>query len=194
VQKTLKKISAAGKPARMIDAGERALALLAERPSSRSRVLIFIGQPMDSGSESKLESLRAEAEKENVAIYALVLPEAGKDFVSDTVSLQGAPKGGGGLKVGVELGRLVSVLNRSADAAAGVDPFSILTAATGGTQLHFRKQRELEDDIAAIGVELRSAYGLSYRPDSEEAGYHSIKVEVNVPGARVYSRPGYWLN
>jgi VWFA-related protein len=191
VQKTLKKITASGKPARMIDAGTRALSLLAGRPGSRSHVLIFIGQPMDRGSESDLALLRADAEKENVMVFALVLPEFGKSFVSDTVSLQGAPKGG--IKTGVDLGRLVSALNRSSHAEASVDPFSILTNATGGTQLHFRKQGELEAAIAAIGVELRSAYVLSYRPDSEAAGYHTIKVEVDVPGARVYSRPGYWL-
>jgi VWFA-related protein len=194
VQKTLKKISAGGKPARMIDAGAQAVAILAERPPSRSRVLLFIGQPMDRGSEATLQSLREDAEKENVSVYALVLPEFGKAFVSDSVSLQGVAKSAkGGIKAGIDLGRLITVLNRSSRAEAGVDPFSILTNATGGTQLHFRKQRELEDAIAAIGVELRSAYVLSYRPDSEETGYHTIKVEVNVPGARVYSRPGYWL-
>lgn len=194
VQKTLKKLSVEGKPARMLDAGTQALALLAERPSSRARVLLFIGQPVDSGSEATLQSLREEAEKQNVAVYAFVLPEFGKDFVSDTVSLQGVSKGeGGGLRAGVDLGRLMTVLNRSSNAETGADPFSKLTAATGGTQLHFRKQRELEDAIAAVGVELRSAFALSYRPDSEETGYHTIQVEVNVPGARVYSRPGYWL-
>ena len=87
---------------------------------------------------------------------------------------------------------LISVLNRRTTAAAAADPFSILTAATGGNQFHFRKQRQLEDAVAAIGVELRSAYLLSYYPNSAEAGYHSVKVEVDVPGARVFSRPGYW--
>ena len=194
VQKTLKKISAGGKPARMIDAGVKSVALLAERPSSQSRVLIFIGQPMDRGSEATLQSLQAAAEKENVAVYSLVLPEFGKAFVSDTVSLQGSGKGaGGGIKLGVDLAKLASVLNRSSQAETGVDPFSILTKATGGTQLHFRKQRELEDAIAAIGVELRSAYVLSYRPDSDATGYHTIQVQVNVSRARVYARPGYWL-
>ena len=50
----------------------------------------------------------------------------------------------------------------------------------------------MEDAVAAIGVELRSAYLLTYYPDSADAGYHTVKIEVNVPGARVYSRPGYW--
>jgi len=71
---------------------------------------------------------------------------------------------------------------------------SILTAATGGTLLHFRKQRQLEDAIADLGIQLRSGYLLSYYPNSKESGYHTVKVEVDLPGAKVYSRPGYWLN
>jgi len=43
LQSAVKSISAGGGPARMIDAGMRALALLSARPSSRSRVLLFIG-------------------------------------------------------------------------------------------------------------------------------------------------------
>ena len=193
VQSTLRTISASGKPARMIDAGIRALDLLAKRPRKRARALLFIGQPMDSGSESRLRSLQESAEKENVAVYAMTLPEAGKAFVSDTFFLQGvsfAEKGG--FRAGVDFATLISVLNRSADAGTAADPFSSLTAATGGTQIRFRKQRELEDGIAAIGVELRSLYVLSYYPTSSQAGYHTVKVEVDVPGAKVYARPGYW--
>ena len=146
---------------------------------------------MDSGSESALASLRESAENENVAVYALTLPEVGKAFVSDTFSLQGLSSRAdrGGFKAGVDAAKLVSVLNRSTTAVAAADPFSILTAATGGTQLHFRKQRQLEDAIAAIGVELRSAYLLSYYPNSAETGYHTVKVEVDVPGAKVYVPP-----
>jgi hypothetical protein len=74
----------------------------------------------------------------------------------------------------------------------GADPFSVLTAATGGTQVHIRKQREFEDAISAIGEELRSAYQLSFSPASSEPGYHVINVEVNVPYVTLFSRPGYW--
>jgi hypothetical protein len=56
-----------------------------------------------------------------------------------------------------------------------------------------KAQTELENAIATIGVELRSVYLLSYSPSSIEGGYHTIKVEVNAPGATVHSRPGYWL-
>lgn len=193
VHAALRTISAYGTAARMIDAGVRATRLLAERPSSRARILLFIGQPIDSGSESSFASLKESAEKDNIAVYALTLPMLGKTFVSDTFSLKGPTfEERGGFRAGVDLGKLVSVLNGSAKVEKGADPFSILIVGTGGIQLHFRTQRQLEDAIAAVGVELRSAYVLSYSPSSHEAGYHSVKIEVNVPGAKVYSRPGYW--
>jgi VWFA-related protein len=196
LQSALKSIAANGRRAPMIDAGMRALTLLSARPGSRTRVLVFIGQPMDSGSESTLAALRESVEKENVTVYALALPELGKAFVSDTFSLQGLSSKAdrGGFKAGADLGKLVPVLNRTVGAANNADPFSVLTAATGGTQLHFRKQRQLEDAIADIGIQMRTSYLLSYYPDSTEFGYHTVKVEVDIPGAKVYSRPGYWLS
>jgi hypothetical protein len=151
---------------------------------------------MDSGSEATLAELRDRVEKENVTVYAMALPELGRAFVSDTFSLQGLSSRDdrGGFKAGADLGKLVPVLNRTASAANNADPFSVLTAATGGTQLHFRKQRQLEDAIADIGIQMRTSYLLSYYPNSTESGYHTVKVEVDIPGAKVYSRPGYWLS
>jgi VWFA-related protein len=196
LQSALKSISASGRQARTIDAGMRALTLLSARSRSRTRVLVFIGQPMDSGSEATLAELRDRVEKENVTVYAMALPELGKAFISDTFSLQGLSSRAdrGGFKAGADLGKLVPVLNRTASAANNADPFSILTAATGGTQLHFRKQPQLEDAIADIGIQMRTSYLLSYYPNSTESGYHTVKVEVDIPGAKVYSRPGYWLS
>jgi VWFA-related protein len=195
VQLSLRPLAGSGRQARAIDAGMRAVAMLKERSKRRGKVLLFVGQPMDSGSESKVAALREEAERENVSVYALVLPEVGKAFVSDTFSLEGLSSSAdrGGFKAGVDLGRLVPVLTRTAQAEQATDPFSILTVATGGTQFHFRAQRELEDGIALIGVELRSAYVLSYAPSPADSGYHTIRVDVGVPGAKVHSRPGYWM-
>ena len=63
VQSTLQNLAADGARARMIDAGLRAVSLLRERPGSRARVLLFIGQPMDIGSESPLPALKEQAEQ-----------------------------------------------------------------------------------------------------------------------------------
>lgn len=179
--------------ARLLDAGVRAASLLAERPASRTRVLLFIGQPIDKGSESTLASLAESVARDNVAVFALALPLMGKSFVSDTFSLQGVSKAErGGYRASTDLKNLVRVLSAGSATVENSDPFSTLIAATGGTQLHIRTQRQLEDGLATIGFQLRSAYQLTYYPSSVEPGHHTVSVEVDVPGAKVYARPGYW--
>lgn len=188
VSVALHKATASGKRARMIDAGIRAAQLLCERSQARTRILVFVAQSLDNGSEAKLDGLLERLESDNVTVFALTLPEIGKAFVSDHFALEALSSrtDRGGFKASVDLGKLVS-------AAARADPLSQLTAATGGTQIHFRKQRELEDALSAVGVQLRSSYLVSWTPSSAEPGYHAVRIDVAKPGAKSYSRPGYWL-
>lgn len=195
LDRVLRKISPSGHQARMIDAGLRAIALLKERTGARSRVLLFIGQPMDNGSSAKLDVLEAQAERENVQVYAFTLPLFGKSFVSDAFTLQGLGSQWykGGYQASVELTKAVPALRRAGQARARSDPFSLLTVATGGLQISFRKQRQLENGIIAMGDALRSRYVLSYAPYPDTIGYHTIAVRVGIPEATVYARPGYQL-
>jgi VWFA-related protein len=192
---TMRTIAPAGFHARAIDAGVRALAMLRLRPGARTRTLLFIGQPADQGSEYALDDLKRDAERDNVVVHALVLPVAGKAFISDTFSLQGLSSvtDRGGFQVGLDLTRLIPVLAHGASAAGKTDPFSVLAAATGGTEFHFRKQAQLEDAISIVGVELRSAYTLSFTP-SGEPGYHALRVETTAAGGKTHARAGYWLD
>lgn len=167
-------IAAKGSKCRMIDAGLRAIELLKDRKRTEARVLLFIGQGTDRASEAAWSGLKEEAERENVSIYAL--------------NSSGTPDAPGGNE---DLGWLMSTLGHQ-DAKA--DPLSPLIVETGGTELHFHGQRELEDAIGTLGVELRSAYLLSYYPSSDNPGHHTILVEVSVPGAKTYARPGYILS
>ena len=189
----LRSMKPAGRDARLRDASWRALGLLRERPPNRARFLVLVGQPHDSGSVTSLSDLEAATDAENVTVFAITLPEFGKKFVSDNFWLEGPASAAerGGFKAGVNLGKLISVLEHAGGATAGTDPFSELTTATGGAQFHVRKQDELEHALTAIGFDAHSAYQLSYTPNSSDLGYHAIKVEVDVPGARVLSRPGY---
>jgi VWFA-related protein len=159
--------------ARMIDAGMQAIALLKDRKRTEARVLLFIGQGTDHGSEAGWARLQEEAARENVSVYAL-----NSSGSRDTGGSPGNP----------DLGWLLSTLGHQGD------PLSTLIAETGGTGLHFHGQSELEDAIGTLGVELRSAYLLSYYPSSENPGRHTISVEVSVPGAKTYARPGYMLS
>jgi VWFA-related protein len=196
VQLAMRRIVTSGVRARMFDAVARGIALLKQRSVARNRVLVLIGQPYDDGSDALLADLRKEAERSYISIYTLTLPEMGRSFVSDALTIEGPASSAerGGLKARVDLAKLISVIDRSGAVSAHADPFSVLSAATGGTQIRFRRQSELEGGLAAIGVELRSSYLLSYSPDHADPGYHAINVQVDRKGARTYARPGYWLS
>jgi VWFA-related protein len=194
VSASLKKVSAKGQEARMTDAGALALDLLKTRHAANTRIVIFIGQPVEVGSAYRLESLRERAERENVAVYALTLPLFVRAMVSDILSIDGLPKERSGVRANVNLGKLIPALGHGGSSQNATDPFSILAAATGGVQHSVRNQKEFERAIGNLGIELRSAYSLSYSPSSPEPGHHKIRIEVDVPGARVQSRPGYWLS
>lgn len=195
IQQCLHALSSAGLRARSIDAGLAAIQLLKQRPPRRTRVLLFIGQPIDDGSESTLASLQEEAEKENVTVFGLALPEIGKSFVSDTFTLAGPSNTveRGGYTAGVDLARLISVLNRTAAASSASDPFTTLSAATAGGLFRFRKQYELEGALAAAGLQLHSTYVLTYYPSLTTRGRHTIQIEVNREGAKVRARPSYFI-
>jgi VWFA-related protein len=187
------KVTEGGRRARMIDAALAAVDLLRQEPLSRSRVLLLIGQAMDHGSRSKLAELVERAQRENVTVYALALPQFNKAFVEDTFSLEALSSrtDRGGFKAGADLSKLAPALTAAAEVSGKDDPFTSLTRITGGTQLHFRNQRALEDAVGIVGTELRSVYTLSFTPDAPHPGYHSLKLEVNVPGATPYARRGY---
>jgi VWFA-related protein len=191
VRDAFTKLSTSGQDAHMLDATERGIQLLKGQPASRARVLLLIGQSYDKGSTETLAKVTRDATAENVQIYALILPLAGKKFVADTFHFPNMASQGGGLGVGVELTSLIPTLLRGAKSSHGGDPFAELAIATGGTQIHFRKQAQLENALIVMGTELRSTYSLSYTPSSTELGYHSIRVVVKVPGAITYSRAGY---
>jgi VWFA-related protein len=192
-QSALSRLAPHGTRARMIDAGLIGIELLKASPPSILRVLVFIGQSMDYGSASPLSDLSEQAEKENITICALTLPEFGKSFVADTFSLQGVSGAErGGFRAGVSLHKLAPVLARAGQIEKRTDPFSLLTLATGGIQLRFRRQNDLEAAIATLGAALRSGYLLSFSPLSTDRGYHRINVETAVPGPKAYFRSGYW--
>jgi len=188
-------LTPSGRDAHLFDAGRRATAILATRPPSRRRVLVFIGQPADTGSDSDLAALRRDVERDDIAVFTITLPILGKSFVSDTFSLNGVTFAErGGFRAATDLRKLVAALDHKAATEAGADPFQTLATATGGIQFHIRTQRQLEDAIAAIGLQLRSGYVLSYHPAPADPGYHTVRIESTIPGARIFTRPGYWLD
>jgi VWFA-related protein len=187
---------AAGNKSRTLDAIAEAAKQLEQVPPQRRRVILLVAQSGDKGSESKLPDVLRELELNNITLYSLVMPRVGKDLIGKTVSIQDAKavfhRNDAGYVAGFDLAQLIPEIYKSGKAATGEDDVSILTAETGGRQTAFRKLRDLEAGISAIGEELHTGYVLRYTPDHYDSGYHRIRVLVNRPDTIVRARPGYF--
>jgi VWFA-related protein len=178
-----KQIPPSGGKARMIDAAEQAIQMLAARPASHRRVLLLVGETRDRGSQAKLEHAVTLAQRENVSVYAVSYSA----YLTPSTAKPGTiPTDGAFDLLGVfrEIGRL-----------AKTNAAEAFTKYTGSSHLSFLKQRALERAISRIGEELHSQYLLSFTAGAESGdGFHAIEVQVkNRPDLVVRTRPGYWL-
>jgi len=130
-------------------------------------------------------------------VYQLVMPLAGADLIQNSVTLgkiHGVALGNGtGIMGTVDLGKVVPEIVRGQRTASGQDDLVILANELGGRRLPFRKLRDLESGLAAIGRDLHTGYVLRYTPDQNDEGYHQIHVEVARADVTVRARPGYYL-
>ncbi len=73
------------------------------------------------------------------------------------------------------------------------DPVPVLTRYTGGQQYALQNEHALERAITQIGEEIHGQYLLSYTPvNTQDSGFHRIRVVSKRTGVEVRSRPGYW--
>jgi VWFA-related protein len=160
-------------------------------------VILLIGQSSDYGSSSRLRDAIEKLEKNNIVLYSLAMPQVGRDLIGSTIAVKSTDGVFGvhdtGIMMTLDLGKLVPEIYRSNKAASGKDCVTVLTAETGGQRIPFRKLKDFEAGISAIGEELHTGYILSYSPDRYDAGYHRIRVELDRTGVVIRSRPGYFV-
>jgi VWFA-related protein len=182
---------------RTLDALMAAGRELEQEPPQRRRVILLIAQAADIGSKTSLRDVIRELELNNIVVYSLVMPRIGSALISKTVSLQDAKSylhsNDIGIVGGLNLGELIPEIYRAKKTAARKDALSIVTAEMGGGQLPFHSLQDLETSVSAIAEELHTEYALSYTPNPYDPGYHRILVEVQRAGAKVPSRPGYYV-
>jgi VWFA-related protein len=200
---------------RLYSALSTAVRLLQDRPITRRRVIIVVGESQDSGSEQRLGEVLRDAQLSNVVIYSVGLSTAAAALRSQSQpkSVQSTPPGTFGLPPVPGMPQTPSSDQQQRYGSAQVDvlalaewtvqhvkavvkdrPFEVATAATGGLNQSTFRDHSIENAIDAIGGELNSQYTLSYHPtDSDILGYHHITVTVNRMGTKVRTRPGYYL-
>jgi len=214
IEKTIANMKAGDKTARLYDALSDAVVLLRSQPSGRRRVIIVVGEPLDTGSNEKFGQVLREAQLANVVIYSVGLSSTAalaltEPQLSDPVSATppgtfGMPPVPGTVQTPTSADRQnAMVLNLGAVAELAVrnvpglvidHPLEVATAATGGMYQSTFRNSTIEKALAAIGGDLNAQYTLSYNPTkSDQPGYHQIRIVVKRSGVKVRTRPGYYL-
>jgi VWFA-related protein len=157
-----------------VNAARAAIEMLASRPARRRRLLLMITQAGDAGSASGFMDVLRAAEHANVRVFALTIQSNGKPESAALDLMHLIPE--------IEQGKSVT----------GDDAVSILTQYTGGRQIPFRGLHALESAMTALGAEFHSEYHLRFSPDSDDPGWHRLRVEVARKGAQVRARSGYF--
>jgi hypothetical protein len=88
LDKAFSEISPTGTRSRCLDAVAAAAKQLEAVPARRRRVIVLVAQSGDVGSAAQLRDVLEELELNNIAVFSLVMPRAGKDLIQHTISLR----------------------------------------------------------------------------------------------------------
>jgi VWFA-related protein len=215
ITQAVRKIQPGSNSSHMIDATEEAIHMLRNRPASRRRIILLIGETRDIGSEARGRETLIMMQLTNIAFYSVdmsriiekltapqdiprpdPLPPAMHPMPSNvpatpTTVMQTYGTDGGS----AQFVPLLMEIYRDAKAIFKRNPVEIFSTGTGGSQFSYYRRNGLEEAIQRIGEQLHSEYLISYSPSNKiEGGFHQISVYVNSPLARrIQVRPGYWL-
>jgi len=199
------------KKARMLDAAYEAINRLRESSDVR-RVLFFISETRDRGSETDLETVATLAQTAAVTVYAGTYSAFKTAFTTQAAPAPRTPDAPRRSTIGREepgspprrdREPAPSPPEQRVDILGGLGELSrlqmvntaeVLTSRTGGTMFPFARQKGLEGAVQGLGEELHTQYVLSFAPDASDPGYHRLEVQLNgCRGCRIRARQGYWL-
>lgn len=198
---------------RIIDASIHAVRMLRRRPPDHRRVLLLISDTRDISSEAKMRYALEDVQFENVSVYTVNINRLISTLTQrpaaprpDPVPPSARPLPAGAARTpenvaaysgyGSDATPLFVEIWRDIKGVFVSNAAEVLTKYTGGKEYSFVRQEALEQAIADIGEEIHSQYLISYNPNKEvrlEGGLHKIRVDVDRPGLKVRTRPGYWM-
>lgn len=210
----LDRLRAGSTTARMNDAVVEAARMLRTRPESHRRILLLISETQDRRSSGKVRDALTDLQLNNISVYSVNINRVINSFLvkQQPPRPDPMPPGARPLPAGVPptpenaaqvygnprnsanfIPLFVDIF-KQAKAIFVDNPVEVYTKFSGGKEHSFVTQKDLERAIGAIGDELHSEYLLTYTPtNKDEGGFHDIVVTVNRPGAKVRTRPGYWV-
>ena len=70
---------------------------------------------------------------------------------------------------------------------------SEIAGMSGGEFVEFGSQRDLEQQLGILANHIPNRYTLSFRPTSNEVGFHTIEVRIPAhPELQIAARTSYW--
>jgi VWFA-related protein len=182
--------------AAILDAVNAGIDQLKEQPPDRRRILILFSQPQDDGSSAHVEDVVRGLGENNVTIYSVTFsPEM--TWLKDQFT---KPRHGnapyqlspdqppliGTFDLGTPLGVAIKAMRTNAA--------SSVASLSGGESVTFGDQHDLERQLGILANHIPNRYVLSFRPSSEQAGFHALVVRIpSQPALQVAARTSYWL-
>ena len=174
VEYALKHQAVGDNGAALRDAVRYGINTLQNQPAQFRRIILLLSQEEDAGSQSRLADVVRDLARSGTTIYSFTFSSDGTRRQSHKTKPQR---------------RNVGDLPPSPDAVE-------LAEESGGENIRFSGEDDLEQKISVVREEIRSGYILSFRPSAPTPGLHKIKVEVVGQNGRlkVLARKNYWLD
>jgi VWFA-related protein len=209
----INRIQAGSSGSRMIDAVERGVYLLRNRPKNNRRVILLVSETRDEGSEARLRTALIDANLANVLIYTVDItqlavrltekqpegPPTRRDptVMNNPLGIPNTPttmEQNYGMQNRAQFVPLLKEIYIDAKGIFVKDPATQFARSTGGHEFYFVRQKGLEEAVQRISTELHSHYMISYKPtNAEEGGYHTIAVAIDRSNLICKTRPGYYI-
>lgn len=213
IKVAIDKINAGNSSSRMIDAVDRAVYMLRNRPKDNRKIILLVSETRDVASEGRVRESLIDAQLSNVVVYtvditqlAVRLTEKPTPPRPDPIDVTARPSVMGqpstptsaaqnyGIQNQVQFIPLLQEIYKDTKRIFVDSPSEVFAKGTGGAEFSFVKQKGLEDAIQRISQEIRSQYLITYNPNNKgETGFHAISVTVENPRYVAKTRPGYWL-
>jgi VWFA-related protein len=213
IKAAIDKINAGSSSSRMIDAVEKSVYMLRNRPKKNRKIIMLVSETRDMGSEGHVRETLIDANLSNVQIYTVDMtqfavrltekrPEP-RPVPMDPIAQNnpmGIPNTPTSLEVNYGMAnraQFVPLLKEIYTDVKGIfvaNPAEKFANLTGGAQFYFVKQKGLEDAVQKISTDIHSQYLISYSPSNgAEPGFHTIEVSVEGAKYNCRARPGYWI-
>jgi VWFA-related protein len=181
--------------AAILDAVKCATGLLQLQPTSFRRIILLLSQSQDDGSTAHAEDVVRSLAESRTTIYSLTFsPEKARWKGHSTRPVRRNP-------ISLRSPGILSDIPRPSIPLGIVkamreDMTAEVAALSGGEQLRFHDEQELERNFSILARDIQNGFTLNFYPSSHEAGFHTVRVQVvpQHPHLEVKARAGYWLD